>query len=73
MPAFHDVSTAAWQKRQSIPSPATWCSWLNGTGWLTVQRRWRAQSTRGANHHHATPATNSPAMVSKVSLTARSA
>ena len=33
MPANADVSTDVWQYRQSSPSPRTWCSWLNGTGW----------------------------------------
>ncbi len=27
------VSTVLWQNRQSMPRPATWCLWLNGTGW----------------------------------------
>ena len=31
-PAFDEVSTLAWQKRQSMPRPPTWCWWLNGTG-----------------------------------------
>jgi hypothetical protein len=32
MPANEVFSTVVWQYRQSIPSPATWCSWLKGTG-----------------------------------------
>src|SRR5207302_5738454 len=32
MPAKLESSTDVWQYRQSIPSPFTWCSWLNGTG-----------------------------------------
>src|SRR5687767_10500817 len=32
IPANFAFSTVAWQYRQSIPSPDTWCSWLNGTG-----------------------------------------
>src|SRR5690349_6351104 len=36
MPAKEDFSTEVWQYRQSIPSPATWWSWLNGTGCLST-------------------------------------
>src|SRR5437660_980486 len=31
-PANDESSTDVWQYRQSIPSPCTWCRWLNGTG-----------------------------------------
>jgi hypothetical protein len=33
IPAKPDVSTDVWQYRQSMPKAATWCWWLNGTGW----------------------------------------
>jgi hypothetical protein len=36
MPANAEVSTEVWQYRQSIPTPPTWCAWLNGTGWERV-------------------------------------
>src|SRR5204863_9954975 len=30
-----DSSTDVWQYRQSMPSPPTWCAWLNWTGCST--------------------------------------
>ena len=40
IPADDEVSTDVWQYRQSIPSPRTWCSWLNGTGCSSTTPCW---------------------------------
>ena len=64
-PARSETSTEAWQNRQSMPRPATWCSWLNGTGWSTVNPTLRTQSVRGASHHHPIPPASSSAAPSR--------
>src|SRR5262245_13697745 len=55
IPAKEEGSTAVRQKRQSRPTPTTWCWWENGTGcvlgtpwWVTYEERCtvtRTQST----------------------------
>ena len=40
MPALAATSTVVWQKRQSIPRPATWCLWLKGTGCARTTPCW---------------------------------
>src|SRR4051812_25562261 len=53
-PAIAPASTVLWHIRQLIPSPATWCSWLNGTGCGSTKSVRRTQSVRGQTHHQNT-------------------
>ncbi len=46
MPATAASSTAVWQKRQSMPRPATWCLWLNGTSCSTATSTLSIQGQR---------------------------
>src|SRR5262245_8901529 len=59
MPAKAESSTEVWQKRQSMPSSATWCWWLNGTGC------WRARPTLVAYEERTNIDTAQPAPASR--------
>jgi hypothetical protein len=48
IPANDEFSTDVWQYRQSMPSPPTWCMWLNWMGCSTNSFCFVAQDDRMA-------------------------